>query len=142
MSGTITPSPAAPFATTAFSDAEKADVRRFCGYPVYGGEGNAGFQGWRFFQAFGLLEFRMNNLAPAEFANVRYWLSLLYPLESAIPAASANLDTERAAVWFHNKNEIADRTRLFDYSRRQLCGMVGVPPGPLLEAGAAGAIVI
>ena len=32
----------------AFTDAEKTDIRRFCGYPAYGAA-NSGFQNWRFF---------------------------------------------------------------------------------------------
>jgi hypothetical protein len=129
MSGTITPSPAAGYSTASFSDAEKADIRRFCGYPTYG-QGAAGFQGWRYFTEYGLLEFRMNNLAPAELQNVRYLITQLYTLESAVWGASANLDTDQAAVWKHNKQEVADRERLLRLHRGRLCAFMGVPPGP------------
>jgi hypothetical protein len=134
MSGTITASPAAAFASTPFSDAEKADIRRFCGYPPYG-FGPQGFQGWRFFEAYGLLEYRMINFAPAEIQNVRYFLSQLNPLETAQFGASANLSTDAAGVWTHNKNEVADRIGLFLAIRRQLVTLVGVPPGPDLQIG-------
>jgi hypothetical protein len=141
MSGTTT-SPAAAFSSAALSDAEKADVRRFCGYPPYGGLGAAGFQGWRFFQAYGLLEFRMNNLAPAEFQNVRYRLSVLYGMEQELDATSHNLDTDVAAVWTHNKNETRDRVAHFNNRRRALCQTVGVPPGPdLAPQGTVGLVV-
>ena len=140
MSGTVTASPSSAFATTPFSDAEKADVRRFCGYPTYGSNAS-GFQSWRFFTQYGLLEYRMNNFAPAEFANVRYFLSQLYPLESAVWAASANLDTDKAAVFIRNKSEVSDRTALFNQVRKNFCGVVGIPPGPDLESG-GGRIVI
>ena len=36
------------------TDPEKTDVRRFCGYPAYGA-GVDGFDGWRFYQVYGLL---------------------------------------------------------------------------------------
>jgi hypothetical protein len=134
MSGTITASPAAGFASTPFSDAEKADIRRFCGYPPYGA-GNSGFQGWRFFQAYGLLEFRLNNMAAAEVQNIRYYVTQLYTLESAIWGASANLDTDMAAVWTHNKSEVADRIGLFTQMRLTLVSLVGVPSGPSLRSG-------
>lgn len=134
MSGTVT-SPAAAFSSASLADAEKADIRRFCGYPPYG-VGPAGFQGWRFFQAYGLLEFRMNNLAPAELQNARWRLSVLYAIEQALDAASGNLDTDAAAVWTHNKDEVRDRMVHFDNRRRSLCLAVGVPPGP--DLGAAG----
>ena len=68
----------------AFTDAEKTDIRRFCGYPAYGARA-AGQQTWRFFQAYGLLEFRMNNLSDAEGVVVRRYLGTLTVLESAVP---------------------------------------------------------
>ncbi len=122
-------------APTAFTDAQKVDIRRFCGYPAYGA-GAAGFNSWRFFQAYGTLEYRMNNLAPAEIAVTLQYLSTLATLEAAIPPTSANLDTESAAAWTHNDNETRDRTVLFDSWRRRLCGFLGIPPGPALaDAG-------
>ena len=114
-----------------FTDAEKTDIRRFCGYPAYG-MGAAGFQGWRFFQAYGLLEYRLNNLAPAEEQVVRGYLGNLHPLENAIPQAAGNLDTYQAAVWTRNAEEVRDRQGLFDDWRRRLCGFLGLPPGPAL----------
>jgi hypothetical protein len=114
-----------------FTDAQKADIRRFCGYPAYGA-GAAGFSSWRFFQAYGTLEYRLNNLAPAEIAVTLQYVSTLATLEAAIPPTSANLDTESAAAWTHNENETKDRTVLFDSWRRRLCGFLGIPPGPAL----------
>lgn len=127
--------------TAPFTDAEKTDIRRFCGYPAYG-PGASGFQGWRFYQAFGLLEFRMNNAAPAELQVVRQYLAQLYPLESAVPTTSDNLDTDQAAVWHHNKNEARDRLRLFDGWRRRLCEFWGLPPGPAFNGSPAGGMAI
>jgi hypothetical protein len=119
----------------SITDAQKVDVRRFCGYPAYGA-GAAGFNSWRFFQAYGTLEYRINNLAPAEVAVTLQYISTLATLEAAIPPASANLDTESAAAWTHNENETKDRMVLFDAWRRRLCGFLGVPPGPALaDAG-------
>ncbi len=118
-----------------FTDAQKADIRRFCGYPAYGA-GDAGLSSWRFFQAYGTLEFRLNNLAPAETAVVLQYISTLATIEAAIPGTSDNLDTESAAAWTHNADELRDRTNLFDNWRRRLCGFLGVPPGPgLSQAG-------
>jgi hypothetical protein len=123
-----------------FVEADKVDVRRFCGYPAYGA-GPAGFQGWRFFQAYGLLEYRLNNLDPTEVTVVQSYLTSLRQLESAIPGAGANLDTDQAAVWTHNKNEVADRMALFDGWRRRLCGFLGVPAGPELGDGGVRLVV-
>jgi hypothetical protein len=115
-----------------FTDAQKVDIRRFCGYPVFGGTPSS-FQSYRFFQAYGTLEYRMQNLLPEEEAVITtVYLPNLTTLESAIPTTSDNLDTDVAAVWTHNKNELRDRERLFDSWRRRLCGFIGIPPGPAL----------
>jgi hypothetical protein len=113
------------------SDAEKTDARRYCGYPVYGAA-PVGFQTWRFYQVYGLLEFRFNNLSDAELAVLRRYLGTLSVLEQAIPGTSDNLDTNQAAVWTRNPDEPRDRARLLDDWRRRLCGFLGVPPGPAL----------
>lgn len=121
--------------TAIFTDGQKADIRRFCGYPAYGA-GAAGFNAWRFFQAYGTLEYRMNNLAPAEVAVTLQYISTLATLEVAVPRTSENLDTESAVAWTHNADEMRDRTNLFENWRRRLCGFLGVPPGPALgQAG-------
>lgn len=123
-----------------FLDSEKTDIRRFCGYPAYGG-GGSGFQSWRFFQAFGLLEYRLNNLAAAEEQIVRNYLGTLSALEVAIPQAGGNLDTDQASVWTRNTEEVRDRQSLFDDWRHRLCGFLGVPPGPALANGSVTLVV-
>ena len=111
------------------TEVEKTDVRRFCGYPTYGAA-PSGMQTWRFYQAYGLLEFRMNNLSDSELSVIRRYLTTLQGLEAAIPTSAANLDTDQAAVWNHNRDEVRDRTRLFDDWCRRMCGFLGLPPGP------------
>jgi hypothetical protein len=133
MSGSVA------LSTAGFTDAEKADIRRFMRYPAYGMGAN-GFQSWRFFQAYGTLEYKMNNLAPAEFQVVRQYLATLYSLESAIPASGARLSTESAAVWTRNKNEVADRSNLYDQWCMRLAEFLGMPFGP--TSARSGAIVI
>jgi hypothetical protein len=122
------------------ADFEKIATRRHCGYPAYG-SGAAGFSSWRFFQAYGLLEFRMTNLANGEVAVVRKYLESLATLEFAIPRASENLDTDQAAVWKRNPNEYRDRERLYDDWRVRLCAFLGIPPGPGLRQNSPNLIV-
>ncbi len=117
------------------TDQQKTDVRRFCGYPAYGAS-PAGNIGWRFYTAYGLLEYRMNNLSDAEIVVVLNYLSTLCGLETSVPSASENLDSEAASSWKHNANEVTDRLRLLDAWRRRLCSFFGVPPGEGL--GSAG----
>ncbi len=118
----------------AFLENQLVDIRRFCGYPVYG-VGATGFQGWRFFQAEGLLEYRMQNLAPAEEAVVLTYLTQLYSLEANVTGVADRLDTAKASVWTRNPQELRERAWLFDDWRRRLCGFMGVPPGPALGDG-------
>lgn len=111
--------------------AELVDARRFCGYPAYGA-GASGMQSWRFFTAYGMLEFRLANLSDDEINVVRNYLGQLGTLEAAIIGAAANLDTDKAAVWTRNSGEVADRESLFTSWRARLCGFLGVPLGPAL----------
>lgn len=141
MSGTVAASPAAGFSAAPFSDAEKADIRRYCWYPPYG-TGNRSFEAWRFFQDYGTLEFRMNNMAPAEIQNIRWQLSLLYPIEQAIADMYTDLQVAVAAAFTRNPKELADRTAHFSQQRRKLCALIGVPPGPEKPGGGGRRIVV
>ena len=116
-----------------FTEAQKVDIRRYCGYPAYG-LGPSGFQGWRFWQAYGLLEFRLNNMAQEE-ANVvlNIYVNPLHALEQEILGASRNLSTDKAASWTRNRGEVGDRDRLFANWRRKLCAFLGIPPGDALS---------
>lgn len=123
----------------AFTDAEKTDVRRFCGYGAFGGGQPLPASGYRFSTHYGVLEYKLNTLAAAEEAVVRTtYLAALAQLESDIIGTSGvrtNLDTDEAAVWKHNKREYQDRKALFNGTRRELCAFLGISPGPGLGAG-------
>ncbi|GBQ63858.1 hypothetical protein AA103196_0716 [Ameyamaea chiangmaiensis NBRC 103196] len=111
---------------------ELTDLRRYCGYPAVGstasGEGS-----WRFFSIYGALEWRLQNLSPSEMLQSRALLDQLAPLEQAIGGASAGLDTAAAATWTRNPRELEERISLYAYTRRRLCGFLGVPAGPDLR---------
>ena len=120
---------------------DKTDVRRFCGYPAYGASPD-GNTGWRFYQAYGAVEYRMNNLSVSEEVVVRQHLGSLRAFEIAIPAAADNLDTSSAAVWTRNPTELADRQRLEREWGRRLCNFLGVPPGPGLLNEASVTLIV
>lgn len=86
---------------------------------------------------FGLtLDYRLQHLQAEEETVLRNtYLNPLKALELAIVASSDNLDTDAAAVWTHNKNEVADRTKLFTQWRRAMCTFLGFAPGPTLGSG-------
>lgn len=114
----------------ALTDAQKTDVRRFCGFPLFGNQPTQGF-GYRYFTQYGTLEYRIANMSAAEESVVvNTYLTNLAALETAIVGTSANLDTAKAAVWEHNKNEHRDREALFNSWRRKLCAFFGIEPGP------------
>ncbi len=125
---------------TPLTDAEKVDVRRFCGYPAYGAS-SSGAQSWRYFQSYGQLEFRLANLADAEIIVVRRYLGTLTALELAVPAISEHLDTDQASMWTRNKDELGDRIRLLDEWRRRLRGFLGIAEGPALTRNAVTVVV-
>ncbi len=71
----------------------------------------------------------MNNLSAAEEAVSRTYLGTLRGLEAAVPQSAQSLDTDQAAVWTRNKDEVQDRFALLDEWRRRLCSFLGVPSG-------------
>lgn len=128
---TLTP-PA--FSTIPLTLDELVMCRRFMGYMAIGSD-TSGLNTYRFFAQYGFNEWKMANLSPSELAQCRSYMSRCQTLEAAIDTASDNLDTDKAAVWVHNKNEIDDRIKLFNYVRRQLCAFFGIPPGDGVTAG-------
>lgn len=124
----------------ALTDTEKVNVRRYCGFAAYGAQPVQAF-GHRFYTHYGTLEFRMNNLQTAEETVVRGYLTQLATLEAAVPGSGDNLDTDAAAVWTHNKNEVRDRMGLYRTWRLELCQFFGIPAGPGLPSGGIQVVV-
>lgn len=132
----------------AFSNQERVDIRRFCGYGMFGGIASPAFA-YRYFTQYGTLEFKLTNPAPEEETTLRatYLTGMgsttnaastgvcLYTLEQALYGTTNNLDTDKAAVWTHNRNEQRDRERLYNRMRIELCNFLGVEPGPGLDVG-------
>lgn len=117
-----------------FTDAQKVDIRRYCGFYLFGSQPIQTFA-WRFTNQYGHLEFVMNNMSDDEVTVVlTVYLPNLNQLEADIPAIRQNLDTKQAAVWFWNTNEIDDRIKLFRYWCKQLAAFMGVGEGPGLSS--------
>jgi hypothetical protein len=121
-----------PFSAPFFADAELVDIIRYTGYPSYS------FFGWVFEEDYATLTLRLQNMSTDEASVITTtFLPALKSLEAAVVGASENLDTAQAAVWTHNKNEVADRNNLYYLKRRELCSYIGVKPGRGLGAGAS-----
>lgn len=126
----------------SFTTAEKVDIRRFCGYGMFGSQALPA-NGYRFSTQYGTLEYKINNMLTEEEAVVRTtYLVNLATLESAIASSGGNLDTEAAAVWTHNKNEVRDRTALFNQWRNELCAFLGINAGSGLSGGGGLQLVV
>jgi hypothetical protein len=125
------------FVPYAFTDAQCVDIRRFCGYPARA-DGNVLFPApWVNIQYLAL-EYRLQHMSQSEGAVLVTYLTTLNALELAVVGAGANLDTDQAAVWKHNKTEVADRMQLFDAWRRRLCAFMGITPGPAFVTSGGG----
>lgn len=121
------------------TEQQKIDVRRHCGLPVYGnglGASPPSF-GYRYYQWYLILEYRMNNLDPHEEVTlINVYLANCNAALNAIQGASSNLDTDRAAVWYHNKYEVRDRFQLYKLQCNLLIQFMGVDsPSQMLSVG-------
>lgn len=62
-------------------------------------------------------EFRRNNVAPGEYANVRFVLADLSATEILLFGGKQNLGTDHAAVCTRNHNKVRDRWADFNAKR-------------------------
>lgn len=107
-----------------FTGAQVAAIRYYCGY------GSFARFGYVLAGQMATLDTQMAGMVANEVAQVTAILEALPTLDTALQNASANLDTEQAAVWTHNPNEVQDRAGLFRRYRLRLCELFNVPPGP------------
>ncbi|PLR26297.1 hypothetical protein PZBJ_05775 [Pantoea endophytica] len=120
---------------------QQADARRYMGYPMLGDTTPDDRSDVAYAQVtsgrYQTLAHRLNTLRDEEELIVASFLITLAGLESGIARAAENLDTDKAAVWQRNRSEVADRTCLYNQWRRQLCGLLGITPGPSLGDSSA-----
>lgn len=121
------------------TDAQLVAVRRYMGYSVSGNTTSKPYRQPVYSDvtlASLSLDYRLENLTINEQRVVSdFYLPNLAAREQEIQDAAANLDTDQAAVWKRNSNEVDDRIRLYNWLRRDLCNFLGFPPGPQLDAG-------
>lgn len=119
------------------TDAQKVALRRYIGFPLFGNQLSPGF-GYRYYQQYLLVEYRFNNMSEEEEAVITdTYLPNLTQLEQDIYQVRTNSDTARAAVWYRNGLELAERVNNYNWWRQQLAFFFGVepinPPGAQLR---------
>ncbi len=118
------------------TDTQKVALRKYMGYPAYGGAPDGGWNGFRYFEHYGVMEYRFNTMTVEEFADItKIHLPRLVAFEAAIFGVTDNLDEDTVAVISRNKTELADRVRLYTWARVELCNFLGLPFGPGLKVG-------
>jgi hypothetical protein len=122
------------------SDAQMTDARRFAGYAAPGTTVQVNANTDTVFVQHGVVTMslytRLTSLSATEEAVlIGTYLANLNSLEAAIPLSGDNLDTETAAVWRHNANEVRDRLALLAQWSLRMCVFLGVAPGPGLQGG-------
>lgn len=122
------------------TSAQMTDVRRYMGYQVVGTTIAIGGDNDVVYGRFGMVTMslytRLTTLtADEEAVLVNTYLANLTELETDIFGVRENLDTDQAAVWTHNKAELADRAALYNRVRRMLCDFIGFCPGPGVSTG-------
>lgn len=122
------------------TDAQMTDVRRFAGYAAPGTTMVLDANSDTVFVRYGVVTMslysRLTSLSASELVVLAgIYLANLSSLESAIPLAGDNLDTEAAAVWKHNANEVRDRLALLTQWSLRMCVFLGLAPGPGLQVG-------
>ncbi|EJN07793.1 hypothetical protein [Herbaspirillum sp. YR522] len=130
----------------ALSEAQMTDVRRYMGYQLAGNSMPITDDNDLVYGAFGMvtmsLHRRLTTLTQSEeqvlTAN---FLGRLNELEADIYGARENLDTDEAAVWKHNKQEVGDRFGLYNRVRMELCRFIGFRPGSGLAGSASVSLV-
>ncbi len=117
----------------ALTSAQLVAVREYIGYAVTGDSMVAGYRELVFSNVsyLGLsIETRLANLSSDEENRLTtFYLPNLAAREQEIQEAACNLDTDTAAVWKHNRDEVEDRKALFNDLRLRLCKFLGFAPG-------------
>ncbi len=118
------------------TDAQKTDARRWAGWATLNdGEPDYVFSNVASFGQVSLTHKLAGLSAAEEGVLTTTYLTILATLEAAIPAAADNMDTDTAGPWKANRNEMSERTGLFNKWRRDMCAFLGIPPGPGLGSG-------
>jgi len=110
------------------SDSDKVDLRRYMGFPAFGNTLTPD-AGYRYYQRYLIVEYRMNNLQPEEENRLTtIFLPNLRQLEQDIYGVRNNTDTAQAAVWHRNPLELSERVQNYNWWRTQLAQFFGVEP--------------
>lgn len=128
----------------SLTDDQKNSVRWYMGYPttlanVSTGNNRDFAYAWVTPGVMMTLDTALDNMTPSQETRVTaFYLPNLTQMETDLYGSSGawqNHDTDQAAVWYHNKNEVDDRTRHFKALCRRLANEFGFAPGPAVGPG-------
>lgn len=128
---------------STLTDAQKVDIRRWAGYAMVGNDSLAIYADPIYSHAgpaYGLNSLTLTQKLDAltaveEEALVVRYLTPLASLEADLLASTGNMDTQAAGPWISNPREVQERTAMYNKWRRDMCGFLGIPPGPALGSG-------
>lgn len=122
----------------ALTAQQLVDLRYYIGYSVTGDVTSAPYRELVYSNVsyFGLsIDYRLSHLSTEEeYLVTTYFLVNLKARRDEIQAAAENLDTNRAAIWERNRDEVGNRMAMFNALRRELCFFLGFQPGPMITA--------
>ncbi|WP_424139374.1 hypothetical protein [Roseomonas chloroacetimidivorans] len=124
----------------AFTDQEKTDIRRLCGYPPIGTlllAGPAGVNPVAYRIQVNDFEDRLVSLTPTEEAAARGILKDALVVEASMLTMAGNLDVAKAAVFTRNPLEMQERMQLLGWYRGRLLAALGAAFGPGLGGGSS-----
>lgn len=126
----------------SFTEQEKVDLRRHCGYAAYGNN-NVQNMGWRYFLRTGQFEFIIQQLTSTEENTIRTeYLARCNQLFDDIYNVRDTAVVDKAAVFHRNPNELKERKNIYYWHCEMLCKfLMGPIYGPSLSGGGINMVV-
>lgn len=118
----------------ALTDPQKADCRRWLGWPTLN-DGEPDYVYGHSPSSISLASKLAALNTTDETILTDVYLTPLGVLETAIVSAAANLDTIKAGPWESNPREVAMRTSLFRQKANEMAAFIGFPTGPGMTSG-------
>lgn len=122
----------------SFTEAEKTDIRRLCGFPPIGtlvlSGAPIGVNPLNYRFQVNDFENRLRGLTVTEEASARATLVETLAIEASMFTMNSGLDIDHAAVYKRNPLEMQERLQLLGWYRQKLLTVLGAVAGPGMAA--------